>query len=106
MTVVEKVVPPFEFTEKGIPVTLRPYFQEYVLENIDPERNAFTVMERTMARGDLREWKWMLGRYDRERLKTFVRKYGWRVLPRRRFRFWVKFFDITDYAVGEKRWQH
>jgi hypothetical protein len=32
-----------ELTPAGISVALRPFFQEYVLENLDPERSAFTV---------------------------------------------------------------
>lgn len=103
---VEKQEPPFEFTEKGIPTSLRPYFQEYTLENLDPDKNAFTVVERTMAWGDLREWRWLLERFDRGQLKEFVRKYGWRLLPRRRFKFWTKFLGVTEYVGGEKRWQH
>jgi hypothetical protein len=29
-----------EFTPVGIPTSLRPFFQEYVLDEIDPERSA------------------------------------------------------------------
>ena len=39
-------------TPNGIPISLRPCFQEYTLEKLDPERDAFTVIERTLARGD------------------------------------------------------
>ena len=47
-----------EQTPAGIPVSLRPFFQEYVLENCDPEGSAFTVIERTLAWGDLPELRW------------------------------------------------
>jgi hypothetical protein len=62
-------------TPAGIPVSLRPFFQEYVLEDLDPERSAFTVIERTLAWGDLSELRWLFARYGRERLA------GWRCLP-------------------------
>lgn len=97
---------PLEFTEKGIPISLRPFFQEYVLENLDSERDALAVIDRTLGWGTLRELRWLLRRYDTERIKSFVRKYGWRLLPRRRFKFWVLFFQIDDCYVGERVWPH
>jgi hypothetical protein len=33
----------------GIPVTLRPSLQEYMPEDLGPERSALTVIERTLA---------------------------------------------------------
>jgi len=57
-----------ELTPAGIPVSLRPFFQEYVLENLEPERSAFTVIERTLAWGRLPELRWLFARYEPERL--------------------------------------
>jgi hypothetical protein len=57
-----------ELTPAGIPVSLRSFFQEYVLENLDPERSAFTVIERTLAWGDPPELRWIFARYQQERL--------------------------------------
>jgi len=87
-------------TPKGIPVSLRPAFQEYTLEKLDPERDAFTVIERTLALGDRRELRWLFRRYGRERLIEWVRQAGWWRLPRRRFRLWVNYFDIRDYQAN------
>jgi hypothetical protein len=97
---------PLEFTPNGIPVPLRPYFQEYVLENLDPERDAFTVMDRTLGWGGIPELRWLLRRYDGQQIRAFVQKFGWRLLPRRRFKFWVLFFQLDDYHVGERIWPH
>jgi hypothetical protein len=52
----------------GIPISLRPFFQEYVLEDLDPERSAFTVIERTLAWGDIPELSWLFVYYGPERL--------------------------------------
>lgn len=95
-----------ELTAHGIPVTLRPFFQEYRLDELDPERNAFTVIERTLAWGDAPELKWLFARYGPHRLEQFVRRHGWRALPARRFNFWVRFFDLSEYARGERIWPH
>lgn len=91
-----------ERTPAGIPVSLRPLFQKYVPENLDPDRSAFTVIERTLAWGDLPEPRWLFARYGRERLAEWVRQAGWRCLPRRRLRYWVSFFRLDDYRHGER----
>ena len=95
-----------QMTPAGIPVSLRPFFQEYVLEDLDPERSAFVVIERTLAWGDLAELRWLFGRYGAERLAEWVREAGWRCLPQRRLKYWVCFFEITDYREGERIWPH
>lgn len=95
-----------ERTPSGIPVTLRPFFQEYVLEELDPERSAFTVIERTLAWGDILELRWLFAHYGSERLADWVRQAGWHCLPRRRLKYWLCFFDITDYRYGDRIWPH
>ena len=97
---------PLEQTPAGIPVTLRPFFQEYVLEDLDPERSAFTVIERTLAWGDRQELRWLFAHYGPARLAAWVRQAGWRCLPRRRLIFWLRFFDLADYHQGERVWPH
>jgi Family of unknown function (DUF6922) len=93
-------------TPAGIPSSLRPFFQEYVLEELDPERNAFTVIERTLAWGDVAELTWLFATYDWERVAEWVRRSGWYLLPRRRFQYWRHFFGLTDYQHGERIWAH
>ena len=93
-------------TPGGIPVSLRPFFQEYVLENLDPERSAFTVIERTLAWGNVLELRWLFGHYGSTRLAEWVHQNGWRLLPRRRFKYWVLYFDLSDYQSGERIWPH
>jgi len=100
------VAPKLEQTPAGIPVSLRPFFQEYVLEDLDPERSASIVIERTLAWGGVPELRWLLIRYGRERLAEWVRHAGWRCLPRRRFKYWLCFFDLSDYESGERIWPH
>jgi hypothetical protein len=97
---------PLERAPAGIPLSLRPFFQEYVLEDLDPERSAFTVIERTLAWGDLPELRWLFARYGRERLAEWVRQAGWRCLPRRRLKYWLSFFDLSDHQRGERIWPH
>jgi hypothetical protein len=71
-----------EGTAAGIPVSRRPFFQEYTLEDLDPERSAFTVIERTLAWGDLPELRWLFAQYPLERLAEWAHHAGWYLLPR------------------------
>ncbi|MGA9351101.1 MAG: hypothetical protein WBW48_20165 [Anaerolineae bacterium] len=81
----------------GVPVSLRPCFQEYTLEKLDPERDAFTIIERTLALGCQPEIQWLFARYGLERVHEWVRQAGSALLSRRRFRLWVNYLDIRDY---------
>lgn len=82
-----------ERTPSGIPVSLRPFFQEYALEDLDPERSDFTVIERRLAWGDLPELRWLFAYYEPERLAEWVRQVGWYCLPRRRLQYWLCFLS-------------
>ncbi len=95
-----------ETTATGMPTTLRPFFQEYDLEKLALERSAFTIIERTLAWGDRAELRWLFAQYGSQRLADWVRQVGWRCLPRRRFQFWVCYFQLTDYQRGERIWQY
>ncbi len=97
---------PLEFTEKGIPISLRPFFQEYVLENLDPDLHAFTVMERALAWGDFAELRWLFGAYPRSMLRAYVEQYGWRGLPLLSFNYWANYFDVEIPERGERIWPH
>lgn len=95
-----------DMTSAGIPISLRPVFQEYNLESLDPDRDAFTVIERTLARGDMCELRWLFRRYGSERLGVFVQKYGARLLPRRRVKYWAFYFGLANVMSQKPRWNH
>lgn len=97
-----------EFTPAGVPRSLRPFFQDCELEQVDPDAHAFTVIERTLAWGNRAELRWLFRRYPYARLAEFVRQAGWWRLPHPRFLFWLNFFQITDYRKSDYRriWPH
>jgi len=86
-----------EFTEKGIPRSLVPAFQEYDIEKLDPEQAAFTIIERTLEWGDRRECLWLFERYGRERVADWFRQAAFWRLSRRRFAFWRALLEVEDY---------
>jgi hypothetical protein len=95
-----------EFTPKGIPISLRPAFQEYTLEDIDPKTDAFTVIERTLFYGDREELRWLFQQYDSAQVKAWVQNAGWRRLSRRRLKFWTLYFDLHNLPQRKGLWPH
>ena len=95
-----------EFTAKGIPTSLRPAFQEYDLEKLDPDEHAFTVIERTLAYGNRQELRWLFSRYGATRLAAWVREAGWRVLPRQRLALWTAYFDLRGLPRRRGIWPY
>lgn len=95
-----------ETTAKGIPTSLRPYFQEYNLDDLDPQRDAFTVIERTLARGSRIELRWLFSCYGGEQLANWVQDVGWRSLPSRRLLFWQAYFDLDNLPERAGIWPH
>lgn len=94
------------FTAKGIPLSLRPAFQEYRLEELDPDQHAFTIIKRTMAHGDRDELRWLFGRYGAGSLRAWVTDTGRRTLPRRRLIFWFAYFDLGPLPQRPGAWPH
>ncbi len=95
-----------EFTAKGIPLTLRPAFQEYVLESLDPDEHEFSIMERTLAYGQREELRWLFRQYGAASIADWVRDVGWRLLPRRRLVFWKTYFDLSELPQRGGVWPH
>jgi hypothetical protein len=79
-----------------IPQSLAPFFQEYRLSDLDPERAAPTIIERTLAYGNRDEVRWLLGYYGRVRVQHWLSEVGaWR-LPRRRYRLWCVLLNVAE----------
>ena len=99
---------PLALTPRGIPVSLRAFFQDYTLEEVDPETDAFTVIERTLSRGNRQELAWLFQRYPREQVIEVVREAGWWRIPRRRFPYWLNVLGITEYRRSDyqRLWPH
>jgi len=93
-------------TANGIPVSLRPAFQEYDLEDIKPDKDAFTIIERTLAYGRRAELRWLFNRYGAERLRHWLQQSGGHSLPRRRRLFWAAYFNLDNLPQRKSIWPH
>ncbi len=97
-------------TAAGIPLSLRPFFQEYHLESLDPSLHSGLVIERVLAYGDRGELRWLFGYYGRPRIVGWVRQVGARRLPWRRYNLWCVLLDLPrarhPHAEGRRVWPH
>lgn len=80
-----------------IPASLGPLLPEYEFEQLDVERHAVTIIERTLEHGNQAEVRWMLGTYGVDRVREVVRTRGARQLTPRAFTFWRLVLDVTAY---------
>jgi hypothetical protein len=95
-------------TEKGLPRSLSPFFQEYTLERLDPAEHGDLIIERVLAYGDRREVRWLLAYYGRARVREWVERMGARRLPWRRHTLWCVLLDLPPAVRPRERaiWPH
>jgi len=89
-----------------IPRTLKPFFQDTDFELLDPERNAATIIERTLSDGNVEEIRWLFARYGSERIADWIRRRGVRRLPRDRCALWHLLFGLESPPVKGVVWNH
>jgi hypothetical protein len=89
-------VPPY--TARGIPRSLAPFFQEYNLDDLDPDQAMATIIERTLRYGNRAELRWLFGRYSEATIAEWVRRWGRFGLPEPHLTFWLLFLHPEDHA--------
>ena len=85
-------------TQPGIPRSLAPFFQEYDLEALDPDRARFTVIERTLRYGDRAELGWLFSRYPEAVITEWVARWGQSSLPPAHLAFWRLLLNLENLA--------
>lgn len=78
----------------SIPSSLRPFFQEYSLEQLDVREAANTIIERTLRFGNRAEIRWLFDTYSREQITEWVLRWGKYGLPEPHLTFWRLVLDI------------
>ncbi len=99
---------PLELSPVGVPVSLRPFFQDYDFDSVRPDVDAFTIIERTLAWGNRLELGWLFEHYPFNQIATFVREAGWQRLPSHRFYFWLNVLHLVEYQHSDypRQWPH
>lgn len=73
---------------KSIPLSLSPFFQEYDITKLTPEKDAHTIIERVLQYGNRAEIKWLFETYSNDIIAAWVGRWGNEVLPEPDRRFW------------------
>jgi hypothetical protein len=81
-----------------IPMSLKPYFQEYDLEGLNIQRDADLIILRILEFGNWTEIRWLFQVYPRERIRRFLREHGERWLKPVTFNYW-------RLLMGVRKWK-
>jgi hypothetical protein len=82
-----------------IPSSLKPYFQEYDLQDLRIHRDADLIIQRILEFGTWDDIRWLFQAYPPKRIRRFLRLHGERWLRPVTFNYWRKLLHI-------RRWQH
>jgi hypothetical protein len=67
-----------------IPPSLAPFFQEYDIAKLNPQRDSHTIIERVLQFGNRAELRWLFTVYSLEQIKEWGRQFGKDKLPQLR----------------------
>jgi len=81
-----------------IPEGLKPYYQEYVPENLELTRDADLIIQRALEFGTWDEVRWLFKVYGAKRIRVVLRQRGERWLKPVTFNYWRK-------LLGVRRWK-
>jgi hypothetical protein len=79
-----------------IPPSLAPFFQEYDFSDLEPQKDAATIIERTLRFGNRAELRWLFRTYPRRQLAEWVKSWGRYGLPEPHLTFWRFFLEVDD----------
>jgi len=88
--------------QNAIPLSAKPFFQEYTFSKLDPRQHASLVIERILAYGNRAEVRWVFDFYGVGELQKWVSENGLRLLPKRRYRLWCLILDIEPEFIATK----
>jgi hypothetical protein len=77
-----------------IPASLAPFFQEYDIALLSPQKDAATIIERTLRYGSRAELKWLFQQYPRAVIGDWLKKWGRFALPAPHLAFWRLVLEI------------
>lgn len=79
----------------NIPISLKPFFQEYDISKLTPETDSFTIIERVLQFGNRQEIKWMFDTYSQEKIFLWLMQYGNERLPQPHLNFWKLVLELN-----------
>lgn len=93
-----------------LPLSLRPFFQEYDFASLNLAQHRSLIIERTLAYGNRAEVRWLFQAYGSISIRDWLQRWGARRLPWRRFNLWAVLLDFPPaQRLGPERrgiWPH
>ena len=83
-------------TSHLIPLTLAPFFQEYDIARLNPQRDSATIIERTLQFGNRAELRWLFTEYAHAQITDWFRKYAKERLSEPHHTFWRIILEIKE----------
>ncbi|KXK15833.1 MAG: hypothetical protein UZ14_CFX002000270 [Chloroflexi bacterium OLB14] len=80
----------------AIPISLKPFFQEYDINKLSAEKDAHTIIERVLQFGNRQEIKWLFSTYASKSIIEWINQFGEDKLPQPHLNFWQIVLDIKD----------
>lgn len=77
-----------------IPASLAPFFQEYDITLLTPQKDAATIIERTLRYGSRAELRWLFQEFPRTVICDWLKNWGSFALPPPHLSFWRLMLEI------------
>ncbi len=81
---------------RPIPLTLAPFFQEYDLAKLNPQKDLHTIIERVLQFGNCTEIRWLFKTYSEKEIANWVRQFGKDKLPQPHRAFWQVVLEVNQ----------
>lgn len=79
---------------QSIPASLAPFFQEYDITRLTPQKDAATIIERTLRYGSRAELKWLFQEFPRAVISDWLKNWGRFALPAAHLSFWRLLLEV------------
>ena len=81
---------------QSIPLSLAPFFQEYDIAKLNPQKDSHTIIERALQFGNRVEIKWLFSVYSVDKIKEWIKQWGKDKLPEPHRTFWQVVLEINE----------
>ncbi|HHD56181.1 MAG TPA: hypothetical protein ENK89_00685 [Desulfobulbaceae bacterium] len=88
-------------TINQLPSNLYRFFWEYDQQCLDIHQHCELIMARIMERGDWWAMVWLRKVYSEEKIRNFLFKKGWKVLPPRELNYWAFVVGVSERQKRE-----
>ena len=77
-----------------VPSSLAPFFQEYDLAALTPQKDAATIIERTLRFGTRTELRWLFTAFSQAQVRDWLQAWGRFALPEPHLSFWQLVLEV------------